>query len=197
METHGATAEPEAHQAYDQRLLERMTERDEAALSEFYDRYHRLVYSLALRVLGNSTEAEDVVVDVFWQVWQQAGQYAAERGKVFTWLMTIARRRAIDRQRRRQRQDVIAQALEVQQRNTVQALTDPEEDLFVGERRRSVRAALDLLPETQRRVIELAYYGGLSQSEIAAVLNEPLGTVKTRIRTGLAQLRASLKSYLS
>jgi RNA polymerase sigma-70 factor (ECF subfamily) len=174
-----------------------MAERDEVALSEFYDRYHRPVYSLVLRVLGSSSDAEDVVVDVFWQVWQQAGQYAAERGKVFTWLMTIARSRAIDRRRGLQRQDIIAQALEFQQRDAVEPVADPDETLFVAERRRRVRAALDVLPETQRRAIELAYYGGLSQSEIATVLNEPLGTVKTRIRAGLAQLREGLRPYVS
>lgn len=197
MEVPGTITGPEVHHAHDQRLLERMAERDEVALSEFYDRYHRPVYSLVLRVLGSSSDAEDVVVDVFWQVWQQAGQYAAERGKVFTWLMTIARSRAIDRRRGLQRQDIIAQALEFQQRDAVEPVADPDETLFVAERRRRVRAALDVLPETQRRAIELAYYGGLSQSEIATVLNEPLGTVKTRIRAGLAQLREGLRPYVS
>jgi len=192
-----STITGEIYQAHDQQLLARMAERDEAALSEFYDRYHRLVYSLARRVLGSSSDAEDVVVDVFWQVWQQAGRYAAERGRVFTWLMAIARSRAIDRRRGVQRQDVMAQALELQQRDAVEPVADPDEDLFVAERQRRVRAALDSLPVTQRQAIELAYYGGLSQSEIAAVLNEPLGTIKTRIRTGLAQLREDLRSSLS
>jgi RNA polymerase sigma-70 factor (ECF subfamily) len=111
--------------------------------------------------------------------------------------MTIARSRAIDRRRGLQRQDIIAQALEFQQRDAVEPVADPDETLFVAERRRRVRAALDVLPETQRRAIELAYYGGLSQSEIATVLNEPLGTVKTRIRAGLAQLREGLRPYVS
>lgn len=180
------TIRGEVHHAHDQQLLARMAERDEVALSEFYDRYHRLVYSLARRVLGSSSDAEDVVVDVFWQVWQQAGRYAAERGTVFTWLMAIARSRAIDQQRGLRRQDVMAQALELQQRDAIEPVADPDEDLFVAERQRHVRAALDALPVTQRQAIELAYYGGLSQSEIAAVLNEPLGTIKTRIRAGLA-----------
>jgi RNA polymerase sigma-70 factor (ECF subfamily) len=196
MEIQGTAVGIDIHQAHAQRLLERMSARDEAALSEFYDLYHRLVYSLVLRVLGSAVEAEDVVVDVFWQVWRQAGQYDPARGKAFTWLMTMTRTRAIDRRRGLQRQDTLAQAMASQQQQAVESVADPEENLFVAERRRRVRAALDTLPEAQRRAVELAYYGGLSQSEIAMTLNEPLGTVKTRIRTGLARLREELASYL-
>ncbi len=178
-------------------LLEQVAKRDEAALNAFYDRYHRLVYSLALRVVGSTADAEDVVLDVFWQVWQQAGQYDRERGSVSTWLITIARSRAIDRRRRLKRDDTLVQTVAVQHGDHAKPLGDPQEDIFAAEQRRRVRAALDLLPEANRRALELAYYEGLSQSEVAAALDEPLGTVKTRIRTGLAHLRGHLQAYLS
>jgi len=186
----------EVTQKEDLWLLERVAKRDEAALNAFYDRYHRLVYSLALRVVGIAADAEDVVLDVFWQVWQQAGQYDPERGSVITWLITIARSRAIDRLRRLRRNGTLVQTAVAQQEEPVRSLGDPQEDIFAAEQRRRVRSALDLLPEPNRRAIELAYYGGLSQSEVAAALDEPLGTVKTRIRTGLAHLREHLQAYL-
>jgi len=177
-------------------LLEQVAKRDEAALNAFYDRFHRLVYSLALRVVGSTADAEDVVLDVFWQVWQQAGQYDPERGSVSTWLITIARSRAIDRRRRLKRNGTLAQMVAVEHRDPAKPLGDPQEDIVAAEQRRRVRAALDLLPEANRRALELAYYEGLSQSEVAAALDEPLGTVKTRIRTGLAHLRGHLQAYL-
>ncbi|MGH7432023.1 MAG: sigma-70 family RNA polymerase sigma factor [Candidatus Methylomirabilales bacterium] len=177
-------------------LLEGVAKRDEAALNAFYDRYHRLVYSLALRVVASTADAEDVVLDVFWQVWQQAGKYDPERGSVITWLITIARSRAIDRLRRLRRNGTLAQTVAAQHEDPAKPLGDPEEHISAAEQRQRVRAALELLPEPNRRALELAYYEGLSQSEIAAALDEPLGTVKTRIRTGLAHLRGHLQTYL-
>jgi RNA polymerase sigma-70 factor (ECF subfamily) len=171
-----------------------MAERDETALSEFYDRYHRFVYSLALRIVGSSADAEDVVVDVFWQAWQQARQFDPARGKAMSWLMTMTRTRAIDRRRGLQRQGALTQALEGEPRDTSEPVANLEDDRFAAERRRRVRAALDSLPEAQRRAIEMAYYEGLSQSEIAAALNEPPGTIKTWIRRGLIHLRQGLAS---
>jgi RNA polymerase sigma-70 factor (ECF subfamily) len=152
------------------------------------------VYSLVRRLVGREAEAEDVLVEVFWQVWQQAGQYDAGRGEVFTWVMMLARSRALDRQRRRQ-SAVVGPAWEAQPREGSEPARDPEEELMLGERRRQVRAALDRLPEGQRQALELAYYGGLTQSEIATVLNEPLGTIKTRIRSALIHLRESLSYF--
>lgn len=196
MEHPGGIPAVEVHQAQDQQLLERMAERDEAALSAFYDRYHRLVYTFVLRVVGSAAEAEDVVLDVFWQVWQQARQYDPKRGKVIAWLMTIARTRAIDRRRGLQQRGTILQAMGAEQQGTADPLADPEKDMFAAELRRQVRASLDSLLGPHRRAIELAYYEGLSQGEIARALDEPLGTVKTRIRTGLAHLRERLRPYL-
>jgi RNA polymerase sigma-70 factor (ECF subfamily) len=168
-----------------------MTRRDAAALGDLYDRYSRSVYSLACRILSDRTEAEDVVQDVFSQAWRQASAYDARRAPVAGWLLMMTRTRAIDRLRARSGRIQMVQALPT--------LPDPPdqhegpEAMAIGEEEASrVRAALETLTESQRSAIELAYYEGLSQSDIAARLREPLGTIKTRIRTGLLKLRAAM-----
>ena len=176
----------------DRRTIERMMRREAAALADLYDRYARSVYSLACRILTDRTEAEDVVQEVFSQAWRQAEAYDARRAPVAGWLLMMTRTRAIDRLRARSGRAQLVQALPT--------LPDPPdqhvgpEALAIGEQEASrVRAALETLSESQRSAIELAYYEGLSQSDIAARLREPLGTVKTRIRTGLLKLRAALR----
>ena len=176
----------------DRQTIERMRRRDSAALADLYDRYARSVYSLACRILTDRTEAEDVVQEVFSQAWRQADAYDARRAPVAGWLLMMTRTRAIDRLRARSGRVQMVQALPT--------LPDPPdqhegpEALAIGEQEAArVRAALDTLTESQRSAIELAYYEGLSQSDIAARLREPLGTVKTRIRTGLLKLRSALR----
>lgn len=176
----------------DRRAIDRMTRRDSAALADLYDRYARSVYSLACRILSDRTEAEDVVQEVFSQAWRQAGAYDERRAPVAGWLLMMTRTRAIDRLRARSGRVQMVQALPT--------LPDPPdqhegpEALAIGEQEAArVRAALETLSDSQRSAIELAYYEGLSQSDIAARLREPLGTVKTRIRTGLLKLRAALR----
>ena len=176
----------------DRQTIERMRRRDSAALADLYDRYARSVYSLACRILTDRTEAEDVVQEVFSQAWRQADAYDAKRAPVAGWLLMMTRTRAIDRLRARNGRVQMVQALPT--------LPDPPdqhegpEALAIGEQEAArVRAALDTLTESQRSAIELAYYEGLSQSDIAARLREPLGTVKTRIRTGLLKLRSALR----
>jgi len=176
----------------DRQTIERMRRRDSAALADLYDRYARSVYSLACRILSDRTEAEDVVQEVFSQAWRQADAYDAKRAPVAGWLLMMTRTRAIDRLRARSGRVQMVQALPT--------LPDPPdqhegpEALAIGEQEAArVRAALDTLTESQRSAIELAYYEGLSQSDIAARLREPLGTVKTRIRTGLLKLRSALR----
>jgi RNA polymerase sigma-70 factor (ECF subfamily) len=162
-------------------LLRRLAQGDQKALGEFYDRYAGLANGLALRILRDGTEAEDVVQEVFVQIWRQAGRYDAARGTPEAWVCTIARTRALDRLRRRasRREDPQAAAPEPGGRpHTEEAL--------------AVRKALDVLPDEQRRALELAYYEGLTQSEIARQLGEPLGTVKTRIRSAMIRLREAL-----
>ena len=150
-----------------------------------------MVYGLALRILGDEAAAEEVMLDVYMQVWRQAGTYDTGRGAPLAWLATIARSRAIDRLRAGRQEWQRARSLEtVSQLSTGESL---EEAAYVTELREVVRGALGTLSAEQREALELAYYGGLSHSEIAERLGQPLGTVKTRIRLGMMKLRALLK----
>jgi RNA polymerase sigma-70 factor (ECF subfamily) len=166
---------------------------DPDALAALYDATSRTVYGLLLRILADASAAEEVLLDVYAQVWRQAAAYEEGRGSPLAWLTTIARSRAIDCLRRGR--------LERQRTESLDALTQvvgtvgatAEDDLRVRELGAVVRAALEALAPEQREVIELAYYGGLSHSEIAAARNIPLGTVKTRTRLGLMRLREMLR----
>jgi len=157
-------------------------------VAELYDRHARPIYSLALRILGDATEAEDIVQEVFSQAWKQAARYNASRGAVGAWLLTLARSRAIDRLRAKR-----ARPGEITDERVADQLVDagPPADLLVlsSEQVARVRAALDELPLLQRAAIELAYYEGLTHAEIADRLEQPLGTVKTRIRLAMLKLR--------
>jgi len=157
-------------------------------VAELYDRHARPIYSLALRILGDATEAEDIVQEVFSQAWKQAARYSASRGAVAAWLMTLARSRAIDRLRAKR-----ARPGDVSDERVAGQLVDagPPADSLVlsSEQVARVRAALDELPLLQRAAIELAYYEGLTHAEIADRLEQPLGTVKTRIRLAMLKLR--------
>ena len=159
-------------------LLRRLTGGDAAALGELYDRYAGLVNGLALRILRNTAEAEDVVQEVFVQIWRQAERFDPDRGSPEAWLCAIARTRALDRLRRRvSRREEPGEAAP-----GVTAAPRTEEAL-------AVRKAMEGLSPDQRHALELAYYEGLTHTEIAARLGEPLGTVKTRIRSAMIRLR--------
>jgi len=163
---------------------------DEDALAAFYDRTKAYVFGLVLRVVGNAAAAEEVVLDVYMQVWRKAGSFDAVRGGAFAWLATMARSRAIDRLRAGKSQR--HWELEMGDAHYSSTATNAEDEAAAAELRGVVRAALGELPHQQREVIELAYYNGLSHTEIAARLGLPLGTVKTRIRKGIGTLRESL-----
>jgi RNA polymerase sigma-70 factor (ECF subfamily) len=176
-------------------LVERVATGDQSALAELYDATNRLIYSLVLRVLVDMSSAEEALIDVYTQVWRQAASYDATRGAPLAWMATIARSRAIDRlrsgwqdQRRKESLDVLGDA--------PANGSSPEESAAASERQRFIREALNLLTPEQRRVIELAYYSGLTHSEIAEKLNLPLGTVKTRTRLGMMKLREALAPLL-
>lgn len=176
-------------QAEDESSLRRLASGDQAAAARLYDRHARPLYSLILRIVGNETEAEDVLQEVFAQAFRQASRYDARRGAVAAWLLTIARSRAIDRLRAR-RTRVETGSGEMQTLDEMpDAQPDPASTMLDEEQSRLVRRALSELPMLQRMAIELAYYEGLSHSEIAERLEQPLGTVKTRIRLGLLKLR--------
>lgn len=171
-----------------------MAEGDQEALGQLYDSTNRLVFGLIQRILGDPASAEEVTLEVYTQVWRQAPNYDPRRGTPSAWMLTIARSRAIDRLRSteqtRRRQEPL---------DTVDAARatgrNPEESASEAERREVVTRALAELPDEQRQVIELAYYGGYSHSEIATKLSLPLGTVKTRTRLAMGRLRESLSSF--
>jgi RNA polymerase sigma-70 factor, ECF subfamily len=190
-----SSLEPSAKDLELGRLIRSVARGDQSALAELYDRSSRVAFGLIVRVLGDPAMAEEVTLDVYTQVWRQATAYDSSRGTPLAWLLTIARTRAIDRLRsgkqERQRSEPLDSA------DTVKAATgDPEQTSALSEQQRIVQGALAGLSQDQREVIELAYFQGLSQSEIASTLGQPLGTVKTRTRLGLIKLRETLAPVL-
>ncbi len=194
----GAIADPAPYVDLDRDLVHRMAAGDESALGALYDRWSSLVYSLVMHLLDDVDEAEEVVEEAFWQAWRQAGRYEASRGAVSTWLTTIGRSRALDRlrARRRLREEPLTQLSARQKERVTDAPVAADDPLIyteASEQRAMVVAALDALPPEQREVIELAYFSGLSQSEIATHTKQPLGTVKTRVRLAMDKLRERLR----
>ncbi len=172
-------------------LIGGMAEGDREAFSRFYDRYAPLVYPLIVRIVRERADAADVLQDVFWESWQSAGTYDPARGTPEAWIVMRARTRAIDKVRSvRRRGETFVMPLDEAAASTPKSGDDPAER---AEDRGVILGALAQLSEPQREVIELAYYGGLTQTEIAERIKQPLGTVKTRIRTGLERLRTVVK----
>jgi RNA polymerase sigma-70 factor, ECF subfamily len=187
-------AEDDRTEQQDREWIRSMASKDANALDAFYTRYNRLAFSLVLRIVGNREDAEDVLTDVFWQVWQQASRYDASRGKPVAWLLTIARTRAIDRLRSTGRHEVPTSDPD---KHNVPPAAPAQPDPFVQtDTRKAVHEALQSLQEQQRIPLEMAYFQGMSHTEIAAALGQPLGTVKDRIRTGIMHLRKRLRPYL-
>jgi RNA polymerase sigma-70 factor (ECF subfamily) len=177
-------------------LIARMNQGDQTALAELYDETNTLVYSLALHILHDQHAAEDVTIEVYAQVHRQASHYDSSRGTPSAWLLTLTRSRAIDRLRaetqRRDREESLDETAPI-----ASLMSDPEECSAATELRQIVQRALGRLTPEQREAIEIAYYSGLSHGEIAAKLGQPLGTVKTRIRTGMMLLREHLRPLLA
>ncbi|MEX2208861.1 MAG: sigma-70 family RNA polymerase sigma factor [Myxococcota bacterium] len=187
-ETPGATAASGA-MATDGELLRRLSEREAHALEVLYARYSSYVMGISLRMLASREEAEEVVQDVFWQLWKAELRYDPARGRFSTWLFSVARFRCLDRLRARERSLPRASLRELERS---EAPDDQEAEVFLVERQKEVRALVASLPEEQRAAIELAFFRGLTHDEIAALTGEALGTVKSRIRRGLARLRSAL-----
>lgn len=178
----------------DEALLRLIAHAETEALGALYDRYKRLVFSLAANSVGDPATAEEVTQDVFLRVWQRADQYRAERGKVSTWLTGITRHRAIDQLRRRgSRPEQHSTAWAEVPPGQEPVANGPEQATALAMQRARVRAAMAELPEEQKQVLALAYFQGLSQSHIAEVLALPLGTVKTRVRLAMQKLRERLQ----
>jgi len=175
-------------------LLRRIAAEDGQALAELYDQLGVALYSIAVRILGDDLEAEEVMQDVFVQIWEKAAAFDAALGTPTNWVMRIARNRAIDRLRARQRR---SRALdEFGSAFTAEPAPQPTHDGDLSrEELVGVREAVQSLPAEQRQAIEMAFFGGLSQREISAALNEPLGTVKARIRRGMLKLKDTLQPY--
>jgi RNA polymerase sigma-70 factor (ECF subfamily) len=181
---HGGSMETGCSHLSDEALLELVARSDDGALAELYDRYSRAAYGLSLRILRDEALAQDAVQEAFLAVWRTASRFNAEKARASTWILTIVHRRAVDvvRREERRRGDPLDDAAEPSGRAT-------EEEADLRTRRRAVQQVLRRLPDEQRQALELAYYGGLTQSELAERLGLPLGTIKSRMFAGLSRLR--------
>jgi RNA polymerase sigma-70 factor (ECF subfamily) len=182
---------PEQREQVDGRLVQRIAQGDQEALAELYQRFSGPLYGTALRVLRDPAEAQDVVHDTFVTLWEKAGTFEVNRGSAFAWAVTLVRNRAIDRVRmRRRRAELLAQSVPADLGYAeAPASASGGESAALDDEARAVRAAVAALPLEQKRALELAFFSGLTQEEIARKLSEPLGTVKARIRRGLIKLR--------
>lgn len=183
------SATPEAMYV-DVALIERIVARDECALGKLYDRHSRLLFGLMLRILRDRGEAEEALQEVFLAVWSRADTYSASLGSPAAWLVSIARNRSIDRLRARSVRTRVLEAVDEPRPGD-----NPESSAARSEQAEAIRVALVTLPPEQRELIENAYFLGLTHSELAARFGLPLGTVKTRVRTGLGALREQLSGY--
>ena len=176
-------------------LLRRVAAQDRQALGEFYDQTAAPLFSTAFRILGDTHEAEEVVQDVFVQIWNRASTFDGALGTPFHWALGIARNRSIDRLRARQRRSRLLQEM-VEQSSTEPEAPMDNQFALNEEEVAQVRQALKDLPLEQRQSIEMAFFGGMTHAEIASHLDEPLGTIKARIRRGMLRLRESLQAYV-
>jgi RNA polymerase sigma-70 factor (ECF subfamily) len=181
----------------DRRLLDLVSRGDETALGALFDRYAGMLHGLALRITTDRADADEAVLDTFHQVWRDAARFRSERGSAAAWLTMMCRSRALDLVRSRGRRDrAVGRAATAAPDEAPAMGRAPEiQDAERGERRRLVATALDELSPPQRQAIELAFFEGLSHSEIAEQLGEPLGTIKTRVRLGMQKLRDALRPY--
>jgi RNA polymerase sigma-70 factor (ECF subfamily) len=189
---------PDERASIDAQLVQRMAQRDQQAFATIYDRFSGPLYGTALRILREPAEAQDVVHDVFVTLWEKAAAFDAARGSAFSWAVTLVRNRSIDRLRmRRRRQEILAESAPEEFGHDSGGLAaSGDESAAAGDDARAIRAAVAALPLEQQRAVELAFFSGLTQEEIARRLAEPIGTVKARIRRGLLKLRDLLAQRL-
>lgn len=181
----------------DAQLVRRMAAGDKAALAELYDRFSRPLYATALRIVTDPTDAQDLMHDAFIALWEKAATFDAQRGSAFAWAVTLIRNRAIDRVRsRRRRGELLAASVPSDLGYDENSGVSADANATLVDQASAVRAAVATLPSDQKRAVELAFFSGLTQLEIAQKLSEPLGTVKARIRRGLLKLRDALAHRL-
>jgi RNA polymerase sigma-70 factor, ECF subfamily len=170
-------------------------EEDPEALSQLYDRYNGILKALILRVVHHEAEAEDLLQEIFVEIWKQAKNFSAQKGKPLGWMVTLARRRAIDGLRKKQAYNRAEERLQAETEQQPEAWVHnaTEEEITFSDTRRIVRSVIDSLPPAQQQAINLAFFSGMSQREIAAHTNTPLGTVKTRLELGLKKIYDGLK----
>jgi len=180
-------------------LITLVTQGDQEALATLYERYSRAVYSFSLRIVSDAQVAEEILQEVFVRAWQQGGSFQSARGSLITWLLSITHNLSIDEVRRRKRRPQKAESEEPETilASLPDAGIDVEEEVWLSSLRVSIQDALQQLPAAQREAIELAYFQGLTQREIAETLGEPLGTIKTRMRLGMLKLREQLGPVVS
>lgn len=177
-------------------LLRRIAAQDREALREFYEQTARPLFSIACRMLGNVADAEDVLQDVFVQIWTKAGNFDAEKGQPFHWALALTRNRCIDGLRARQRRSRILVETDGESDPEPAVEAETADGPLAGNDVAVIQSVVDQLPKDQRQAIEMAFFGGLTHPEIAAALHEPLGTIKARIRRGMLKLRDGLRTYL-
>jgi RNA polymerase sigma-70 factor (ECF subfamily) len=180
-------------EADDRALLRAVAAGDKEALRQLYTRHSAVLFALSLRVLSDHTEAEDVLQEAFVQIWKTAGSFDEGRGKPLGWLIMLTRSRAIDRLRSRKTRSRVTESMAKDTSQSGESTT-PADEAQASEAQQTIRDALKSLPSEQRVPIEMAYFGGLTQFEIAQQLSQPLGTVKTRMRNGMMRLREQLGS---
>jgi RNA polymerase sigma-70 factor (ECF subfamily) len=183
-----------AEEAIQTELLGRIAQEDRNALEEFYGQSAGILYSIAVRILEDTHEAEEVTQDVFVQIWEKASLFDGTLGSPMSWAAGMTRNRCIDRLRSRERRSRLASEFADEVKTVTEAPVAAEGQLADTERE-AVRAAVLSLPPEQRQALEMAFFGGLTHHEIAEALNQPLGTIKARIRRGMLKLRESLKTY--
>jgi len=192
--TNGHRSLKNSHQEDDRTLIEQIGTGDRKAFSILYDRYKTLVFSLAIKIAGSHETAEDITLDVFTQIWKNADKYHPEKGTLKGWIASIARYRSIDTLRRHKvRSDINCPQWSDIQLETLPSNDNTGEALELAETRHKVSKAIAKLPEDQQEVLAMAYFKGYTHRQIAEVLNEPLGTIKTRIRLGIQKLREIFK----
>ncbi|PYL06122.1 MAG: RNA polymerase subunit sigma-24 [Verrucomicrobia bacterium] len=179
----------------DLELMRGLQAEDAEALSQLYDRYSGILKALILRVLHNETEADDLLQEIFMEIWRQAKNFSAQKGKPLGWMVTLARRRAIDALRKKQAYSRAEERLQMETEQQPEAWVhnSTQEEIVLGDTRVLVRDVISRLPPPQQQAVELAFFQGMSQREIAAHTNTPLGTVKTRLELGLKKIYDGLK----